>query len=110
MKASGVTVRTQAHVTGIERQEGRVRPGWRGFKIQLADSEPIYVDRVVLCTGENPDLDEDDGRVWAEQFGHTIVPPKSAIVALHTEEDCTGYGQCCEGLRCRQGSGKEVTR
>ncbi|NLN19286.1 MAG: aminoacetone oxidase family FAD-binding enzyme [Firmicutes bacterium] len=113
VKASGVTVRTQAHVTGIERQEGRVRPGWRGFKIQLADSEPIYVDRVVLCTGENPDLDEDDGRVWAEQFGHTIVPPKSAIVALHTEEDWPARvaGAVLRGVEVIvRAAGKEVTR
>ena len=71
------------------------------------------MDRVVLCTGENPDLDEDDGRVWAEQFGHTIVPPKSAIVALHTEEDWPARvaGAVLRGVEVIvRAAGKEVTR
>ncbi|MGI6609702.1 MAG: NAD(P)/FAD-dependent oxidoreductase [Limnochordia bacterium] len=92
-RASGVTIRTQARITGIDRKDGLVRPGWRGFTVYLENASAMHVDRVILCTGENPGPDDENGHAWAEQFGHTVVQPKSAIVALQTEEDWPARAQ-----------------
>lgn len=86
-RSYGTQILTQTSVAGISKKEGPVGEGWRGFTISLEGGRELAVDRVILCTGESLNLEDNDGYGWAEQFGHTIVPPKSAIVALETEEE-----------------------
>lgn len=60
-----------------------------GFEVQLEDGRRLQGDRMIICTGgvSYPTSGSTgDGYVWARRFGHALVPPKPAIVALETVE------------------------
>lgn len=89
-KNRGVKIRLNTRVVHIERKAGKVAPGWEGFTLNLENGEALLADRVIICTGgvSYPTSGSTgDGYEWAESFGHSLVPPKPAIVALETTEE-----------------------
>lgn len=79
----GTAIRTGARVTAVEREaDGR-------FTAVLGDGRRVTARRLIITTGgvTYPTAGTTgDGYVWARQFGHTIRPPRPAIVALETAE------------------------
>lgn len=85
VRSLGVQVRLNAYVENIRRdaQSGQ-------FTIELADGSTLHAERVIIACGgvTYPTAGTTgDGYKWAKQFGHTIVPPRPAIVALETVDE-----------------------
>ncbi|NLW17048.1 MAG: NAD(P)/FAD-dependent oxidoreductase [Firmicutes bacterium] len=83
LKRNNVEVRLQARVNRLLSEAGRV--------IGLVVNErPLYCDAVILCTGgaSYPATGSTgDGYRLAEEVGHTIVPPRPALVPLEVVEE-----------------------
>lgn len=80
----GVEIRLNAYVEEVTRDEATGE-----FRVQLADEETVRADRLIIACGgvTYPTAGTTgDGYQWARQFGHTIVGPRPAIVALETVE------------------------
>ncbi len=74
---AGVTIQLHAGVTGIERSP-------RGWNVKTED-ETIEADRVIVTAGGRswPGCGTTgDAYEWLRQLGHTIVPPRPALVPL----------------------------
>jgi predicted Rossmann fold flavoprotein len=100
-KGLGVQIRLNTLVTQITKKPGLVAPGWQGFILQTEGGENVIADRIVLCTGGATypvTGTTGDGYVWVRQFGHTVVKPRPAIVALETVED---WPQRVQGVALR---------
>lgn len=83
-RALGAVIRTGAAVTGLERD-----PDAGLFTVRLAGGATIQAPKVIITTGgvTYPTAGTTgDGYVWARQFGHTVVRPRPAIVAVETVE------------------------
>lgn len=80
----GVEIRLNAYVECIERDAGTGL-----FTVHVAGGRPMQADRVIIATGgvTYPTAGTTgDGYRWARQFGHTIIAPRPALVALETVE------------------------
>ncbi|MHB9146108.1 MAG: BaiN/RdsA family NAD(P)/FAD-dependent oxidoreductase [Symbiobacteriia bacterium] len=92
----GVTALTNRRVTSVSRGRGSgfiVRGksvSGRGRSAHEVGQEQTWTaDRLIICTGgvSYPSSGSTgDGYSWARQFGHRVVPPQPAIVALETRE------------------------
>lgn len=67
----GVTVRTQAAVTGIEKTT-------TNFAIKLRSHEGLLGDRLLLASGSNP-----QGHRLAAALGHTLEPPVPSLFTFN---------------------------
>lgn len=67
----GVQIRTGAPVRSIQKNQ-------TGFQVGLTNREQLTCDRLLLATGSSP-----AGYRWAEQFGHTIVPPVPSLFTFN---------------------------
>nr|AXL06665.1 NAD(P)/FAD-dependent oxidoreductase [uncultured bacterium] len=77
---SGAGLELNAPVTAIEREE-------QGFLVTTA-SATYRAHKILLTTGGQSypgSGTTGDGYAWAAAFGHTIVPPRPALVPLTTE-------------------------
>jgi len=70
----GVTLRTKAAVTAVEKTAG-------GFTVMLKSGEPLACDRLLLATGSHP-----PGHRLAAQLGHTIVPPVPSLFTFNVPD------------------------
>lgn len=80
----GVVIHTGCRVVAVARD-----PESSWFQVQPAGSEPLRAPRLIIATGgmTYPTAGTTgDGFAWARQFGHSIVTPRPAIVALETVE------------------------
>ncbi len=80
VRAANVTVRLGESVTSVERAAG-------GFSV-VSSSSTFVARRVIITTGGRsyPECGTTgEGYAWAREFGHTIVPPKPALVPLTTQ-------------------------
>lgn len=78
---SGCEVRSECPVQGIGRQA-------EGFRIALATGEVFAEKLIVACGGQSyPGCGTTgDGYMWAQELGHTIVPPVPALTPIHTQD------------------------
>jgi predicted Rossmann fold flavoprotein len=77
---SGATLALGEPVTGIERYEN-------GFRVQTP-ARALSAEKVLITTGGQSYSGcgtTGDGYVWAAALGHTIVPPRPALVPLVSE-------------------------
>jgi len=70
----GVTLRTKAAVTAVEKTAG-------GFTVMLKSGEPLACDRLLLATGSSS-----PGHRLAAQLGHTIVPPVPSLFTFNVPD------------------------
>ncbi|HHT27703.1 MAG TPA: NAD(P)/FAD-dependent oxidoreductase [Firmicutes bacterium] len=97
----GVRICLNTRVAQIVKKPGLVAPGWQGFSLRTEDGTEYLADRIVLCTGgvTYPSTGSTgDGYAWVKQFGHTMVKPRPAVVALETVED---WPQRVQGVALR---------
>lgn len=83
-RSLGVDIRLNACVEHIQHDANEGK-----FTIQLAGGDAINAQRLIIACGgvTYPTAGTTgDGYKWAQQFGHTIVKPRPAIVALETVE------------------------
>ncbi len=83
LERSNVEVRLRSHVSELLQEQGRVA----GL---VVNEQPLYCDAVVICTGgaSYPATGSTgDGYRLAAAVGHTIVPPRPALVPLETKEE-----------------------
>lgn len=80
----GVEIRLNAYVEGIRRDDATGR-----FSVHVAGGGMVEAHRLIIACGgvTYPTAGTTgDGYKWARQFGHTIMGPRPAIVALETVE------------------------
>ena len=70
----GVTLRTKAAVTAVEKTAG-------GFTVMLKSGEPLACDRLLLATGSSS-----PGHRLAAQLGHTIVSPVPSLFTFNVPD------------------------
>ncbi|MEM6518390.1 MAG: NAD(P)/FAD-dependent oxidoreductase [Cyanobacteria bacterium P01_C01_bin.70] len=70
----GVTVRTRAAVTAVEKTAG-------SFTVWLKSGERLTSDRLLLATGSSP-----QGHRIAQKLGHTIVPTVPSLFTFNIPE------------------------
>ncbi|MEM9769262.1 MAG: NAD(P)/FAD-dependent oxidoreductase [Cyanobacteria bacterium P01_D01_bin.71] len=70
----GVTVRTRAAVTAVEKTAG-------SFTVWLKSGEQLTSDRLLLATGSSP-----QGHRIAQKLGHTIVPTVPSLFTFNIPE------------------------
>lgn len=83
LERSNVEVRLRSHVSKLLLGQGRVT----GL---VVNEQPLHCDAVVICTGgaSYPATGSTgDGYRLAAEVGHTIVPPRPALVPLETVEE-----------------------
>ena len=83
-REAGVDVRTRQQVTGITSRDGG------GFRIELADGNPIDCDQVLLATGgralgkQAPS--NTDGYALAGSLGHGLVQPVPSLFTFKVDD------------------------
>jgi predicted Rossmann fold flavoprotein len=85
LKRSGATLALEEPVTDLRK------PG-EGFEI-VTPQRVVTCPRVVLAAGGQSypgSGTRGDGYAWAAKFGHTIVPPRPALVPLTVQADWVG--------------------
>ncbi len=84
MKENGVRVFYKTAITKIEKEGNRVTG------IHMAPNDTVLrADNYIICTGGSsyPGTGSTgDGFKWAQELGHTVVPPKPALVPLTVKE------------------------
>lgn len=75
---AGVRIKTKVQVAAIEHCKSDPYP----FKIQLKTGEILTCDRLLLATGSHP-----SGYRFAQQFGHTIVPPVPSLFTFNIKDE-----------------------
>lgn len=93
LKKSGVKIKLNSKVTGIETTENRV-------KAVLLDGEKFNTDKVILATGGKSyplTGSTGDGYKIAKSLGHTIKDVKGSLVPMVADEVC----KCLQGLSLR---------
>ena len=91
----GVTLRTEAAVKEVQRQDGRAAG------VRLVTGETIAADAVILAVGgaSYPGTGSTgDGYAMAERLGHTVTPVLPSLVPLETEEE---WPRAVQGLSLR---------
>ncbi len=81
----GIHFQYRSRVKGIAAEDG-------GFRIETED-HPVLAERVILATGgvSWPQTgSRGDGYRFAARLGHTVIPPKPALVPLITRETWPG--------------------
>jgi hypothetical protein len=79
---TGVTIRKNTLVKAL------LKTGRRIEKLLLSQNE-LIADRYIICTGglSYPATGSTgDGLTWAEQLGHTLIPPKPALTPVILKE------------------------
>jgi hypothetical protein len=79
----GVNVQLQMRVEEIQTQGGQVTG-------VVANGQHFPADAVIICTGGSSypaTGSTGDGFRFAERLGHTVVPPRPALVPLEVEEE-----------------------
>lgn len=93
LKKSGVKIKLNSKVTGIETTENKVRA-------VLLDGEKFNTDKVILATGGKSyplTGSTGDGYKIAQSLGHTIKDVKGSLVPMIADEVC----KCLQGLSLR---------
>jgi predicted Rossmann fold flavoprotein len=83
MKRGGVTVLNGRGVKKISSSKNRVE------RVVLADDTEVRAGQYVICTGgcSYPETGSTgDGYAWAQQMGHSIVPPEPALTPIVVKE------------------------
>lgn len=70
-RRAGVQFEYEVRVTAIEKTAD-------GFALSFAERPPVFAERLLLATGSNG-----QGWAWAEQLGHTIVPPVPSLFTFN---------------------------
>lgn len=89
IKEGGVTVRSNAEVTGLIVAQGPKDDIPVITGVQLKGKENIFARKFVLATGgkSRPETGSTgDGFGWAKKLGHTVVEPSVSLVPLKTKE------------------------
>lgn len=79
LKSNKVTVRYNAHVTGIAQNENTITG------VKLSHNELVQGNAVVIATGgtSRPDTGSTgDGYAWLKSLGHTIIKPEASLVPI----------------------------
>lgn len=82
LKKSGVSVKLNCNVKDIKALDG-------AFEV-ITDMQTYVCDKVVVATGgiSYPSTGSTgDGYAFARKFGHSVVEPKQALVAMHVAEN-----------------------
>jgi len=77
-----VNILLNSEITGFKQEKGKI------FQVLLRDRQ-ISADKYILCTGGKsyPQTGSTgDGYRWAEQLGHTVIPPVPALNPVKTSE------------------------
>ena len=78
-----VDILLNSEVTGFKQEKGKIS------KVLLRDRR-INADKYIICAGGKayPQTGSSgDGYRWAEQLGHTVIPPVPALNPVKTSED-----------------------
>ncbi len=78
-----VNILLNAEVTGFKQEKRKIS------QVLLRDRQ-IYAEKYIICAGGKayPQTGStDDGYRWAEQLGHTVIPPVPALNPVKTSED-----------------------
>ncbi len=97
-RKAGATIHTGTPVDSVRlddsvRPGGGARQGGAAFTVLGADGRSWRAARVILASGgvTYPSTGTTgDGYRWAREMGHTVVPPRPALVALETRETWPG--------------------
>ena len=84
LKAAGAAVRLNTGVRSIQTENGRITG------VMTQENRFLPADAVVLCSGgfSYPSTGSTgDGFRFAEELGHTVLPPSPVLVGLETLED-----------------------
>lgn len=79
MKENSVEIKTNAIVTGFEKEDNRITG------IKLKNKEIIKAKSIVLATGgtSRPETGSTgDGFIWLKELGHNIIPSNEALVPI----------------------------
>lgn len=79
MKENSVEIKTNAIVTGFEKEGNRITG------IKLKNKEVIKAENIVLATGgtSRPETGSTgDGFIWLKELGHNIIPSNEALVPI----------------------------
>ncbi len=81
LQHSGCQVRADTAVMGIQRQAD-------GFQIELSNGAVSARSIIIACGGQSyPGCGTTgDGYQWAQQLGHSIVPPVPALTPIHSPD------------------------
>jgi len=97
-RKAGATIHTGTPVDSVRLGGGAcpgggARQGGDAFTISAADGRSWRAARVILASGgvTYPSTGTTgDGYRWAREMGHTVIPPRPALVALETRETWPG--------------------
>ena len=95
LRSAGVAVRLGAAVRALETEDGRITG------VRLENGSPVPAGAVIVCTGgiSYPSTGSTgDGYRFAEETGHTVLPPSPVLVGLETKE---AWPRTLQGLSLR---------
>ena len=94
-----VTIKENAEVVGFETEksamdsktdvDGAAKSNMKIVAIKLKNGEVIYANSFILATGgkSHPETGSTgDGFDWLAKLGHTVVPPRAALVPVTTSD------------------------
>lgn len=82
-----VLLNTEVKALTVSREDGAEKPRITG--VRLADGTELAAEKVIVCTGgvSYPSTGSTgDGYRFAEETGHRVIPPRSALVPLEIKE------------------------
>ena len=106
MERLGVTVRLHTRIASVVKENGM-------FSVTDTDGTVYDAAKVILATGglSYPSTGSTgDGYLFAERFGHTLIPPNPSLTAMYTKESYIPklQGLALKNVRARISDGRKV--